>query len=379
MTTHAGFTAWGNISRCGRNKDHVKGTEIMVDEIRQVYQMLEDEQSKEIYLARLNYLVTGNFRPLEMMIEKYMPQLIVPYNMAVSDLIHSLPKDRKVLLYGAGADGRLHLHHFKNDKRFIGFCDRDIEKQKVGLNGYTVISPEQLLQMKDVSVVISTRKGAQEIKNFLKQSDFPEDRIYEMPVWVRKIDAGQYFNPDFMSFEKEEVFVDAGCCNLRTSIRLKKYCSRLKKVYAFEPDPGNFEKCISQKSELADTVIELFPCGTWSESKTLHFSATANGKAHICEDGEVSVEVMPIDEAVAGKDRITFIKMDVEGSELESLKGAKNTILKDKPKLAICIYHKPEDLVEIPMYIRELVPEYKLYVRHHSSNNWETVLYAVMP
>lgn len=88
---------------------------------------------------------------------------------------------------------------------------------------------------------------------------------------------------------------------------------------------------------------------------------------------------MPIDEAIHPGDKVTFIKMDVEGSELESLKGAKNTILRDKPKLAICIYHKPEDMVTIPLYIKELVPEYKLYVRHHSNSWAETVLYAVLP
>ena len=88
---------------------------------------------------------------------------------------------------------------------------------------------------------------------------------------------------------------------------------------------------------------------------------------------------MPIDEAIAEGDKVTFIKMDVEGAELESLKGAEKTIRRDKPKLAICIYHKPEDMWTIPLYIKELVPEYKLYIRHHSSGVCETVLYAVMP
>ena len=69
--------------------------------------------------------------------------------------------------------------------------------------------------------------------------------------------------------------------------------------------------------------------------------------------------------------------MDVEGAELESLKGAQKVIQRDKPKLAICIYHKPEDMVEIPLYIKELIPEYKLYIRHHSNYIFETVLYAI--
>jgi len=69
--------------------------------------------------------------------------------------------------------------------------------------------------------------------------------------------------------------------------------------------------------------------------------------------------------------------MDVEGAELESLKGAEKTIRRDRPKLAICIYHKPEDMTEIPLFIKELVPEYKLYVRMHANDGSETVLYAI--
>ena len=88
---------------------------------------------------------------------------------------------------------------------------------------------------------------------------------------------------------------------------------------------------------------------------------------------------MPIDEAVDPNNRVTFIKMDIEGSELEALKGAQQTIQRDRPKLAICIYHKPEDMTDIPLYIKSLVPEYRLYVRHHSNRCSETVLYAVMP
>ena len=78
------------------------------------------------------------------------------------------------------------------------------------------------------------------------------------------------------------------------------------------------------------------------------------------------------------KEEVTFIKMDIEGAELKALKGAKNIILRDKPKLAISIYHKPEDIVEIPLFIKELVPEYKLYIRHYSNDSIETVLYAVI-
>ncbi len=77
------------------------------------------------------------------------------------------------------------------------------------------------------------------------------------------------------------------------------------------------------------------------------------------------------------KNRVTFIKLDVEGAELEALKGARDTIIREHPKLAICVYHKKEDIWEIPEYILSLSKEYRLYIRHYHWNPSETVLYAV--
>lgn len=70
--------------------------------------------------------------------------------------------------------------------------------------------------------------------------------------------------------------------------------------------------------------------------------------------------------------------MDIEGSELRALMGSEETIKKYKPKLAICIYHKREDLITIPQYIKIIVPEYKLYLRAHFPYVSETVLYATL-
>jgi hypothetical protein len=77
------------------------------------------------------------------------------------------------------------------------------------------------------------------------------------------------------------------------------------------------------------------------------------------------------------KEPVTFIKMDLEGAELNALKGAEQTIKEQKPKLAISIYHKPEDIWEIPNLLLELVPDYKFYIRHYTLIGAETVLYAL--
>lgn len=345
--------------------------------ISQIYSMLEDKESKEIYMNRLSMLITDNFDYMRDVIERYTPQLAALNNREIPKLLSSLPKEKPIMLYGAGNDAKANLHFFINDARFIGFCDKNENKQKNGFEGYPVISPSELLTKKNISIVISTHRGLVEIKNYLMENGICEEDIYEMTPYMFYMDEGQYFNPNFMTFEDEEVFIDAGSKDLGSIKELSRYCKKIRKAYAFEPDPDNFQDCMKKKLEYPSELIEVIPFGTWSEKTTLCFEATADGSSHVVEEGKAKINVIPIDEVIDGNIRITFIKMDVEGSELESLKGAKNTIKKDKPKLAVCIYHKPEDMITLPLYIKSLVPDYKLYLRHHSNGAGETVLYAM--
>ena len=76
--------------------------------------------------------------------------------------------------------------------------------------------------------------------------------------------------------------------------------------------------------------------------------------------------------------QISILKLDIEGAEINGLNGAKNIIREQKPKLAICLYHRPEDLWEIPCLIHEINPDYKMIVKHHNRMIYiDTVLYAV--
>lgn len=152
----------------------------------------------------------------------------------------------------------------------------------------------------------------------------------------------------------------------------------MTKVYAFEPDPYNYKVCCDKyhsiRNEFPETL--LYPYGTWSESTTLHFSSGLAGSSHI-GDGEVTIETKSIDEIVDADDVVTFIKMDVEGAELESLYGAEKTIRRCSPKLAICLYHKPEDMITLPEYIMKLGIDYRYYIRSYSNAENEVVLYAI--
>jgi len=75
---------------------------------------------------------------------------------------------------------------------------------------------------------------------------------------------------------------------------------------------------------------------------------------------------------------VTFIKMDIEGAEVEAVSGAADIIRSQKPKLAICVYHSKEHIIKIPFLLKKLVPEYKIYLRHHSPSLLDTVCYATI-
>lgn len=357
-------------------------TMLDLDGWRAVYGMLEDQASRDIYLNRLNYLVSQDYRYIDNIVKRYLPQM-QSWEEAVRGWRKSMPEDRKIVLYGAGNTGEFVLPLFADDQRFAGFCSKTKAKQQHGYLGYPVISPEELLEKRDMSVVISAILSGEEIRQILEDAGYPSEQIYLMESCV---DDGQYFSPDFLKYEEEEVFVDAGCYNLESSLAFRKYCGHVKKVYAFEPDPVNYMRCLTEKERHNFAEVELLPYGTWSKRDTLCFKASGTAGAKVDHSGDNSIPVISIDEVVSSergqmspKDRVTMVKMDVEGAELESLKGAEQTILRDKPKLAISIYHKPEDLVTIPLYIKTLVPDYKLYLRHHSNINSDTVLYAVLP
>lgn len=186
----------------------------------------------------------------------------------------------------------------------------------------------------------------------------------------------QYFC-EFMNIGQNEIFVDCGAYDGDT---LKNFFDiehgKYNKIYAFEPESNNYDELLKNTCNIHS--VNLINKGTWKKDTVLKFSSDGTSSA-LNDNCDIEIEVTSIDETV-GLDEVTFIKMDIEGSELATLKGAEKTIKRCMPKLAICVYHKPEDLITIPQYIKKFNlsnKKYKLYLRHHSMSSNETVLYAV--
>ena len=96
----------------------------------------------------------------------------------------------------------------------------------------------------------------------------------------------------------------------------------------------------------------------------------------ISSEGDFRIQADSIDNII-GDRKITFIKLDIEGAELNAIKGAERAIKHWRPKMAVCIYHTDHDMIEIAEYIKENYPFYKIYIRHYSWFYADTVLYAI--
>ena len=186
----------------------------------------------------------------------------------------------------------------------------------------------------------------------------------------------QYFPQDIFRLSDREVFVDGGAYTGDTLLAfIRKTKGEYERCYAFEPAPENLAKLNSLAEKQRFRDVSVIGKGLWSMAETLRFAA-AEGLAGsaISRAGNTSIAVDSVDNVAPDA---TFIKLDVEGAELEALKGAAGTIKRNRPKLAVCLYHRPGDLFEIPLFLKSLVPEYRFYLRQHQPVSCELVLYAL--
>lgn len=216
-------------------------------------------------------------------------------------------------------------------------------------------------------------------------------------------------NRQFFKFGDSEVYVDGGPYHgdtIEQFIRATK--GDFRHIHSFEPAAGNNaeirKRLYTLHNEYAQEFagrISLSEKGLWSSDTTLHFnpggvinaldprSRVLPTAAHLVEGGMLShvydssaeqaasikVPVTSIDAATGGD--ATFIKLEIEGAELEALKGAVQTIRRMRPQMALSVYHKPEDLITIPGFLAEQDTGYKLGFRqHYPTVMAATVLYC---
>ncbi len=363
----------------------MKELELHLDLIKQVNDKLADEESKKIFAMRVLYSLTLDEQYLYCLgheVEKK-----VEADSSWKEYISILEKAQSgdgLFLYGAGAYGEKMLKMTPNIS-WRGVIDKKPKTDT--LSGVAIVSTSEFLSKPGNSkIVVSSKRYYEDIVRNLTENGVDVDRIVDGRVLYDLTEGKQYFDLDKLPhIDGQEVFIDAGACDGMSTVQFLKWCEGNGYSFCFEPDGRNIDNI---KANMVDKKVNaeaycIVPKGAWDKQCRLSFVATGNATSHIVE-GEIadaigdteSIETNSIDNE-AGDMAVSFIKMDIEGAELRALYGAENAIRNNKPKLAICVYHNPEDIFEIPEYILRIRPDYKLYLRHYSFDGTETVLYAI--
>lgn len=192
-----------------------------------------------------------------------------------------------------------------------------------------------------------------------------------------------YFRSGLLRFDGSERMVDCGASigeSLSGLIGVTK--GQFGRSWMIEPDRINIKTLRNVLRRYEGTPlssrISLHECGVGETIGQAPFNHEGGhgGFVKPAEDNYDAadlIEIRPVDDIV--DDAPTFIKMDIEGSELSALKGAKNSIREYAPKLAISAYHRSSDLLDLTDYILSLHPDYKVGLRHHTQDRWDTCLY----
>ena len=201
-----------------------------------------------------------------------------------------------------------------------------------------------------------------------------QDMKYLPPIF----DKVQYFTKGLFELSGDESYFDCGAFVGDTIAEfLKATGGTYNHIWAAEPDSSNYKKLMRYIEDEKLQNVEVVNKGIYGYAGKLPFQEEGSMLSMISEDSDNYIEVDTIDNIAAGKP-VSYIKLDVEGAELMALKGAEQTIRKYKPILGISIYHKERDLIDIPLYLKEIAPEYKFYFRVHKKLAIDTVLYAVV-
>ena len=254
---------------------------------------------------------------------------------------------------------------------------------------YRICKPLELSKMQEL-----VSQNRDKIKNvYTKLADEQSRKVFERRleylltgnqkcmVEIFSKNTEQYFPTDIVRLDKNEVFIDAGaCCGETSEAFIKLTDAHYKSIYLFEPS----ERIVNIAQEIFKQEnyknVNFYKYGLYNENKKIGFiDEDIIGSSSVSEeDTHNSIEVVTLDSIFHNsQEKPTFIKMDIEGAEKEAIHGAQQTISENAPKLAICVYHEMEDLWEIPSMIMSIRADYKIYLRHHSMENTETVCYAI--
>ncbi len=341
---------------------------------KEIENRLQDEESRILFQARLDYAANGDQKA-------YFDVLDTLYDdWHISEELRDRTAEggfSGIIIFGCAYGGtRIHTLLERMGYKIDCYCDNNHSGETV--KGKKVLSVKEVADAyRDYLVIIGSYEWADQMYRQLVDLSFPEKNIFRprsrMLQWMR---GRQYF--DVFQPVEEEVFVDAGAFDGETMLDFTDWChGSYRRLREIEPTR---EMCdvIQEKARTHHLDhVEIVNQAAWDREETLYFDDDAGSASAVRAGGRVRVQGGGIDQILSDR-YATYIKLDVEGSELRALQGARETILNSHPRLAVCIYHQPRDVIELPAYILGLVPDYKFYIRHYNSHMWETVMYAAI-
>jgi FkbM family methyltransferase len=330
----------------------------------------------------------------------------------------------------------------QNGMSAVAFADTTAEKQGSLLDGIAVLSPEEAARIygsqatfivcicRPGHVFIRSRKclqalGCRWVESFLSLSALPEGTLWPYyclgdpeslakhpSQWLDLFDSfddegsqqqlvahlefrmtGDYdilppdsqenYFPPFLASRlgAHSVFVDCGAFDGDTIAHFFKVTSgKFSRVVGFEPDATSFQSLTHYVEGLRPEIaakISLHCAGVGRTNERKPFDATSAMGSSFSGEGNSLVDIVRLDDVL--REAVpSYLKMDVEGAEIEALQGARETLRAHRPTLAICSYHRPRDLWEIPAVIKSICPDYQIYFRTEGADGMGTVCYATI-
>ncbi len=339
--------------------------------------------------------------------------------------------ERRLFLFGCGVLGRsLYQMFIKDGYTIEGFVDNNEKNWGGEIEGVKCISPKELLKIENAVVFITIGKAYEVyaqlsktsiemicqyplayfsimrnnymrytkevlLENIQKLFDILEDEeskkiaFWKIKSWFASFEElnqmqfkeiyseGIYMPKNIFQFQSKEKIIDCGAYNGDTIQYFLENRIKWNKYYAFEMSEKNFNKLINYKKDFLKEIqytLQVQNVGVGEKNDIIYYLDNLSGTLIESEKIGKKANVVTLDSVI--NDSISYIKMDIEGSELSALKGGERLIKENRPKCAICVYHQPSDLWEIPLYLKELVPEYRIFLRHHGYITNDTVCYA---
>ena len=255
----------------------------------------------------------------------------------------------------------LRINNFVNDPRIISYAYlpaiNGFERWRVGNSNYEYIK-DNIDKFLETYEMFEDNFSRKTMLAYLR-ADISGSVLYLSNV----LRVGEWFNELNLDFVIGGTFIDCGAFTGDTVEKFVNFTNNdYKKIYAIEADPKNFTRLERFIKDKEYKNVECINCGVWNEKGTISFSSRGSVGSMIVDSGDVTVPTDTIDNIVNNQP-VTLIKMNIEGAELNALKGALNTLKNYRPSLAFSAYHRREDLITLPQFIKDVYKDCKIYLR----------------